>query len=97
MDQSHQTQFFSTWPGLTEKLVSLNLPKSEATVRGKQTRVCQNIQSTQILHENIDDPDTCNDAYPAQTSKKENVVVLSIIDPQQLKHGKSGVVFSDIT
>eukprot|EP00957_Ditylum_brightwellii_P030136 2281011-Ditylum_brightwellii.AAC.1 len=58
----------------------------EATVCGKQTRVHQNIQSTQILHEDIDDPDTCNDAYPAQTSEKENVVVLSITDPRQLKH-----------
>ena len=87
---------FSTWPGLTEKLVAKHLHKSGATVRGRQTRIRQNIRSTQLLQEDIDTPEVVADVFPVQKDS-ENIISLAIMDPRNMKHGTTGVIYSDIT
>eukprot|EP00957_Ditylum_brightwellii_P019753 1491369-Ditylum_brightwellii.AAC.1 len=59
-----KNEFFSTWPGLTEKLVRKHLLKSGATVQGRQTRIRQNICSTPLLEEDIDEQEINSNAYP---------------------------------
>jgi hypothetical protein len=73
--------FFSTWPGLTEKLVRKHLQKSGATIRGRQTRVRQNIRSTQKLEEDLDNPEVFQDKFPEQMESK-NIISLAITDPR---------------
>ena len=39
--------FFTSWPGLTTKLVEKNLPKSSVTVKGHLRQIQQNLRTTQ--------------------------------------------------
>eukprot|EP00957_Ditylum_brightwellii_P032372 2452561-Ditylum_brightwellii.AAC.1 len=96
MNRGNQKQCFATWPGLIEELVRKHLPKAGATVRVRQTRIRQHICSTQKIQEDIDDPEIQDNLYPEKQDEKENIAYFSIINPRQLKHGKTGVIYSDI-
>eukprot|EP00957_Ditylum_brightwellii_P169931 12934692-Ditylum_brightwellii.AAC.1 len=74
------------WPGLTEKLIRKHLQKSGATIRGQQTRMRQNICSTQKLEEDLENPEVFQDKFPDQM-ESENIISLAITDPRQFKHG----------
>eukprot|EP00957_Ditylum_brightwellii_P128002 9761882-Ditylum_brightwellii.AAC.1 len=88
--------YFTTWPGLTEKLVQKHLPKSDATTKGHLDQQRKNIRSTKhhpkIAKVTVDEGDDFGITENLQDKTNEHFV--AIIDPEDNNDGKT---YSDLT
>jgi hypothetical protein len=88
--------YFTTWPGLTEKLVQKHLPKSDATTKGHLDQQRKNIRSTKqhpkTVKGTVDESDDFDITETLQNKTHEHFV--AIFDPENNNDGKT---YSDLT
>ena len=87
--------FLATFPGLTQKLITRNLPPQENTIRCHIKQESQNLQSTkqQVIQTKLEDAEI--DAFPPPDSPnvKTNEVLCMLVQTKQ----ESGKAYIDLT
>ena len=80
---------FSSWPGLTTKLILRHLPKSTYTYQGHLHAQKQGLQSTKLLKSTDDIKDELDDHFPMSDvpNIKSNNVCYVLVDPQEIATG----------
>ena len=85
---------FSSWPGLTTKLINKHLPKSIYTYQGHLHKEKQGLQSTKATNHNLSLPEQLMDQFPLSEipNVKTHHVCYVLVNPHEIATG-----FMDLT
>ena len=80
---------FSSWPGLTTKLINRHLPKSILTYQGHLHKEKQGLQSTKSLNKNLHLSEQLLDQFPLSEipNVKTHHVCYVLVDPHKIATG----------